>query len=324
LKLGEEVIRHVGSFVYLGSTLSEKGGMAEDVASKITRASQALAMYGRVWKSEMPRGAKVRYLRSQVLSILLHGAEVANHSAKDLDTLGAFLARCSKTLKGRQGRVFVGRRHGKRGRGRVSLPGARELTARPRLTFVAGLLVRPICELARRMLFASVANIAHRTQSAAAADRSAFHNTLRSDLRFITPRESETELEMDDLVGEARANGVGKLRVTIKRMLPWEKKMAVLRERRWACQQADCLFKASDQKSLVRHIRQAHPAEQEALLQGRRTWTSQKGARDRRVDPLAVLKCSVPGCERSYKTQGRLVNHLRLVHGQTTTARNEE
>ena len=147
--MGESVISHVGSFTYLGTIVSEAGGMRKDVMSKTARAAAALAKYSALWCGKLSMKAKLRYLRSQVLAILLYGCESGNHMEGDLKIVFRFLRRCMVKLA----------RNCKpsRMRGTV-LMRPLNLMSRPRVSFVTQLLVDPPSELARRMTFAVVAN----------------------------------------------------------------------------------------------------------------------------------------------------------------------
>ena len=178
VKMGNSVISHVGSFTYLGTIVSEAGGMRKDVMSKTARAAAALAKYSALWCSRLSMKTKLRYLRSQVLSILLYGCEPGNHMEGDLKIMARFLRRCMVKL--------ASRRKLSRMRGTV-LMRPLDLMSRPRVSFIAQLLVDPPSELARRMTFAVVANPTRpRDRRIAARDRAAYWNVLSRDMRFLS------------------------------------------------------------------------------------------------------------------------------------------
>ena len=45
IKLGEDATSHVGTFKYLGSVISEKGGMGADIKSRITQSRPRYSPY---------------------------------------------------------------------------------------------------------------------------------------------------------------------------------------------------------------------------------------------------------------------------------------
>ena len=127
IKMGDSIIRYVGSFTYLGTIVSEAGGMRKDVISKTARAAAPLAKFSALWCGKLSMKTKLRYLRSQVLSILLYGCEPGNHMEGDLKLVFRFLRHCMMKLAGSP--------KSRRMRG-IVLMRPLDLMSRPRVSFI--------------------------------------------------------------------------------------------------------------------------------------------------------------------------------------------
>ena len=69
-------LEEVQEFVYLGSKITADGDCTEEVKTRISKASQAFALLKSIWKnSNISNGTKIKIFRSNVLSVLLYGAE---------------------------------------------------------------------------------------------------------------------------------------------------------------------------------------------------------------------------------------------------------
>ena len=76
IRLEDQDIEEVDSFVYLGSTITRPGGTLDDVALKINKANAAFMALRNIWKNRsISRSTKLKIFRSNVKSILLHGSE---------------------------------------------------------------------------------------------------------------------------------------------------------------------------------------------------------------------------------------------------------
>ena len=86
---GEE-IKKVEKFTYLGSVISKGEGAGADIASRLAKARTAFNMLYKVWRSnQISQSLKIRIYKSNVLSVLLYGAEcwrVLTSEMKKLDT----------------------------------------------------------------------------------------------------------------------------------------------------------------------------------------------------------------------------------------------
>jgi len=76
-RLGEAEIEEVGSFVYLGSVVSESGGTGEDVASRIKKANGVFVQLYPVWRNlNISKEVKVRIFNTNVKPLLLYACEI--------------------------------------------------------------------------------------------------------------------------------------------------------------------------------------------------------------------------------------------------------
>jgi hypothetical protein len=109
------------------------------------------------------------------LAGLLYGCEAGNHTALEMTRLAAFHRFCWWRLSWR---VVAGKQPGALRQGQRLRQLLTEIQRR-RVAFACQLVARPVCELARRMLFAEVAvPEVHRSKS----KRTAYHNVVGRDL----------------------------------------------------------------------------------------------------------------------------------------------
>ena len=270
--------------------------------SKTARAAAALAKYSALWCSRLSKKTKLRYLRSQVLSILLYGCEPGNHMEGDLKIMARFLRRCMVKL--------ASRRKPSRMRGTV-LMRPLDLMSRPRVSFIAQLLVDPPSELARRMTFAVVANpIRPRDRRIAARDRAAYWNVLSRDMRFLST-DSPVSHTLEDVQEVYRAGRKARVARFLKRLKPSTDlaSYAVPKPREIRCSVRGCGQRVVTVKEMTRHLRLAHPAQAGKLL-------PKLGARQaaQRQQPQLAYSCPHQNCVRSYRTLGWLNRHVKQCH----------
>ena len=68
--------KEIGSFVYLGSVVSESGGTEEDVASRIKKANGVFVQLYPVWRNlNISKQVKIRMFNTNVKSVLLYICE---------------------------------------------------------------------------------------------------------------------------------------------------------------------------------------------------------------------------------------------------------
>ena len=74
--VGEEPIREVDSFIYVGSAVDRRGGTDRDVTARTGKARAAFVMFKNIWSSkEIRTRTKLRIFNSNVKSVLLYGCE---------------------------------------------------------------------------------------------------------------------------------------------------------------------------------------------------------------------------------------------------------
>jgi hypothetical protein len=66
----------VGSFVYVGSVVSENGGTEEDLASRTMKSNGVFIQTYPVWRNHnIPKIVKLRIFNTNVKAVLLHTCE---------------------------------------------------------------------------------------------------------------------------------------------------------------------------------------------------------------------------------------------------------
>ncbi|XP_056022193.1 uncharacterized protein LOC130055047 [Ostrea edulis] len=90
--VGDEPIKEIESFIYLGSVMDRQGGTDRDIKSRIGKERAAFTMLKNIWASKNIRiTIQLRILNSNVKSVLLYGAETwrttKNNPAEDPDIL---------------------------------------------------------------------------------------------------------------------------------------------------------------------------------------------------------------------------------------------
>ena len=98
--------------------------------------------------------------------------------------------------------------------------------ARGRLPFLTRVLVKPVSELARQMVFASIADpIGKRTRKVAARDRSAYWNVVDRDLRYLNSGSLPSHT-LEDIQTVYRQGGASRLSRFLKRLSPTTEEVA--------------------------------------------------------------------------------------------------
>ena len=101
-----------------------------------------------------------------------------------------------------------------------------DLIARGQLAFLTRVLVKPVSELARRMVFASIADpTGKRTRKVAARDRSAYWNVVDRDLRYLNTGSLPSHT-LEDIQTVYRQGGASHLNRFLKRLSPTTEEVA--------------------------------------------------------------------------------------------------
>lgn len=91
----EEVLK----FVYLGGTLTQKGGSEEDIRSRLGKARAAFSKLRNIWKSsQLKLNTKLKIFKSNVVAVLLYGCETWRMTKSDETKLGVFLHKSLRRL----------------------------------------------------------------------------------------------------------------------------------------------------------------------------------------------------------------------------------
>ena len=95
---GKEV-EDVESFVYLGSVLDKLGGTEVDIKRRLALARIAFTRLQNIWRSgRFSQETKLRILNSNVLSVLLYGAEMWRVTSTDLNKVDVFHHSCLRRV----------------------------------------------------------------------------------------------------------------------------------------------------------------------------------------------------------------------------------
>ena len=94
-----EEVEDVESFVYLGSVPDKLGDAEADIKRRLALARVAFTRLQTIWRSgRFSQKTKLRILNSNVLSVLLYGAEIWRVTATDLNKLDVFQCTCLRRL----------------------------------------------------------------------------------------------------------------------------------------------------------------------------------------------------------------------------------
>jgi len=98
-RLEEMEIEKVGSFVYLGSVVSESGGTEEDVASRIKKANGVFVQLYPVWRYlNISKEVKVRIFNTNVKSVLLYACGTWETTNQITKRLQIFVNKCLRQI----------------------------------------------------------------------------------------------------------------------------------------------------------------------------------------------------------------------------------
>jgi hypothetical protein len=339
IQLDGKPLKHVSCFKYLGSILSENGGVEEDTRYRVLQAQVSLNKYNAIWKSDLKLRQKVRFLKSHVFPSLVYAAECGNHTQLELGLLDVFINECRRRLLqvGRlaaDGTVITNEELSRR----CKLPSPLDLLSRRRIKFITKLIVQPTCMTARRMLFAEIDNqqgVGRRRVGG--RERSSFLNVLALDVKYLysgTPAGKS----LDDLIVDAHCLGLWRHNRVLMALKPdttrgRSLKLVSAREKHITCPVPGCVAKFAEQKECNRHVRKSHASMTESQVVPSTTVQTASGNESGERRPIrgvistldgtagqnagggGLHQCTVPGCSRSYKTPGWLARHLKSSHG---------
>ena len=92
-------IETVENFIYLGSVISIDNGAEKDIKNRLNKAKGCFAVLQPVWRNnQYSRKTKIRIFKSNVLSILLYGAECWRITRADVRMLEKFQNKCLRQI----------------------------------------------------------------------------------------------------------------------------------------------------------------------------------------------------------------------------------
>ena len=98
-KVGDEDIKDVESFTYLGATVTTTGGAAEDINKRIGKARQAYYRLRKIWSSSiLRRKTKMRIFQANVVSVLVYGCTTWKMTVADEHKLDVFVHSCLRRI----------------------------------------------------------------------------------------------------------------------------------------------------------------------------------------------------------------------------------
>ena len=318
------LIKRVDQFNYLGSTISEEGGIDSAVADRLQNAKVKLNEIRQGWTSCMPRWKKLKDVKSRVFPVLVYGSETWAVKQKHYNTLEVFLNKVRLAVIDRP-RYFEGITMSNDDlHNRVCLPSAVELLLPRRLAFLLR-LSGGACEIAKKSIWMEVQNPGKIISGVTVG-----HNprVLRSELQYLrkyseylaskVAQEDSRHADVDvvwtaikDYMRQygkraatalvARACQAGRLEVPSLKSAPTQN---------FKCSYADCHQAYSALKFLNRHVRIAHlpSSSEDPVVPDPNFETTNKAE----VKASDTFNCNL--CQKVYKKIGFLKRHLSTVH----------
>ena len=347
LVLGGTTIKHVRTFSYLGSIITEEGGVSTEVDRRCASARNSLRKLSYVWTSTIPRAKKLAVFLTEVLPSLLYGCETWNMKRVDYDKIEVFLNECRLKILNRprylDGVVFPNVELHRC----VALPSAVELVVPRRLSFLLNVIAHGHCGGARRMIFAEVKSP---VAVPSGTDKDNLVRCMRAELDFIVDEATKTCVSLsgradailrscleskgrgkalfdvlinkvETISGKATKSLLSELLGAPRSLIGGRKdkvgngaapgRVPSLRPKPLAefrCTEETCNMAYVERKALHRHIRICHSGKVREEVLLIPNLTS-AATEDK------PFKCSL--CEKTYKTKGWLTRHLGEAHGKT-------
>ena len=99
ISMNGEQLEEVGSFKYLGATLTKDGRSTSEIKTRLAMATAAMAKLSRFWKSKtISFNTKMKLFKALVLSILLYGCESWTMTAETTRRIQTFETKCFRRL----------------------------------------------------------------------------------------------------------------------------------------------------------------------------------------------------------------------------------
>jgi hypothetical protein len=94
IKLDGTPITQSSKFSYLGSILTETGGVSAETVSRVGKAMAALNRSSNFWSSPASVWMKCKVLNTCILPVLEYATESANYAQVDIRNIDTFLNTC--------------------------------------------------------------------------------------------------------------------------------------------------------------------------------------------------------------------------------------
>ena len=95
ITLENEILEEADEFTYLGSTISKRNATEKDITNRLQKAKSSIHQLNKIWRSSNNgEKTKIRLYQSNILSVLLYGAECWRLTQKDNQRLSGFYIKC--------------------------------------------------------------------------------------------------------------------------------------------------------------------------------------------------------------------------------------
>ncbi|KAL7723952.1 hypothetical protein ACLKA6_002020 [Drosophila palustris] len=99
ITINGNIVEFVDKFPYLGTIITNNGGVDEDVESRLTKARSAFGRMYRVWRNQrLSRRTKLRIFNACIKTILLYGSETWLTSQRMILKLQVFINKCLRII----------------------------------------------------------------------------------------------------------------------------------------------------------------------------------------------------------------------------------
>ena len=99
ITLENEILEEVDEFTYLGSTISKSNATEKDMTNRLQKAKSSFHQLNKIWRSSsIGEKTKIRLYQSNILSVLLYGAECWRLTQKDNQRLSGFHNKCLRKI----------------------------------------------------------------------------------------------------------------------------------------------------------------------------------------------------------------------------------
>lgn len=294
ITIGQEVLKEVDSFKYLGSYISNNGSIDKEIENRISAASSAFGrLYHSVWKPHhLSLKTKLSIYETIVLSTLLYSSECWTTLKHHLRKLNGFLVRCLKSILKITWRDYVPNEEVLR---KAEMMTIEDIIRQRRLRWAGHLSRMPEDRIAHRIAFAELRE-GHRGRH---KPKQRWTDTLKADLKALNiSHNTWRELATDRTSWRAKVKSIctefHQKKIETAATLRTEKQISE-ENLEWQCPL--CSFKRQGVRArqyVLSHISQKHPRE-----------PSPETTQD-------LSTCRI--CNLKFKNKSGLSCHMRITH----------